>query len=65
MHLSALRCVDLLSVPACRGRVSSTHDTNRPGNQVVYQDTFLDLELLGPVLDEVMAAAGIRVMPQH
>ena len=45
------------------GRVTSMQDSSRPGNQVVYQDTFLDLGLLAPVLDEVMAAAGIPPMP--
>ena len=56
----------LLLVPVacpCRGLISGVHNTTRPGNQVVYLDTFLDLGLLAPVLDEVMAAAGIPPMP--
>ena len=33
------------------GRVTSMQDSSRPGNQVVYQDTFLDLGLLPPGSD--------------
>ena len=37
--------------------------TNAPGNHWVYQNMYVDMGLLGPVVDQTMAAAGIPLMP--
>jgi hypothetical protein len=34
-----------------------------PGNKWVYQNTYVDMASLGPVIDEAMRRAGIPPMP--
>jgi hypothetical protein len=34
-----------------------------PGNLWIYQNTYIDMNLFGPVLDDLMATAGIKPMP--
>ena len=57
--------------PACRPPPppdprTSLAANNTPGNAWVYQNTYADLRLLGRVIDNAMAAAGIPPMtPQQ
>ena len=41
------------------------HNSSHPGKHIIYQNTFLDLNLLGRQLDSMFAAAGIKLMPRY